>query len=129
MNDKQVGNGSIQYLTRQGYRPLEEVSLAYNRTRIDVVGMRDGVLCGFEIKSQADTLERLKRQASGTGDTSRSCTWSRPRVTSTAREGASSLLGDLGCTAVDERRAHRPQDAARAIAPREPTPEGAPLAT
>lgn len=63
MNDKQVRERLIQYLTGQGYRPLQEVSLAYNRTSIDVVGMRDGVLCGFEIKSQADTLELLNLQA------------------------------------------------------------------
>jgi hypothetical protein len=63
VNDKLVRVRLIQYLTGRGYRPLEEVSLAYNNTRIDVVGMRDGVLCGFEIKSEADTLVRLKQQA------------------------------------------------------------------
>src|SRR5262249_27228468 len=43
---------------------LEELALAYNRTRIDVIGMdRSGVLRGFEIKSEADTLQRLTMQA------------------------------------------------------------------
>jgi hypothetical protein len=42
---------------------LEEVSLAYNRTRIDAAAFVGGVLTGFEIKSAQDTLFRLKRQA------------------------------------------------------------------
>ncbi len=63
MNDEQVRARLVQYLTSRGYRPLEEISLAWNRTRIDVVGMKNGVLCGFEIKSEKDTLERLKKQA------------------------------------------------------------------
>jgi hypothetical protein len=64
-NDPIVRARLLQHLNARGYRPLEEVSLAYNLTRIDVIGMdRGGVLCGFEIKSEADTLRRLKLQAS-----------------------------------------------------------------
>ena len=63
MNDREVRARLLQYLTRRGYRPVEEVVLASRKTRIDVVGMKDCVLCGFEIKSEADTLARLQQQA------------------------------------------------------------------
>ena len=63
VNDALVRARLLHILMKRGYRPLTEVSLAYNRTRIDVVGMKGGVLCGFEIKSEADTLERLQAQA------------------------------------------------------------------
>jgi hypothetical protein len=63
MNDRKVRVRLLQYLTGREFRPLQEVALAYNNTRIDVVGMHRGVLCGFEIKSEADSLVRLKRQA------------------------------------------------------------------
>ena len=54
----------LHHLNARGYRPVEEVSLADNLTRIDVIGMdRSGFLCGFEIKSEAATLQRLKMQA------------------------------------------------------------------
>jgi hypothetical protein len=63
LNDGEVRARLLQYLAKRGFSPVEEVALAWNRTRIDVVGMHGGVLCGFEIKSEADTLERLKKQA------------------------------------------------------------------
>jgi hypothetical protein len=62
--DAQVRARLLRHLAERGYRPLTEVSLAHNKTRIDVIGMnQSGVLCGFEIKSEADTLNRLKKQA------------------------------------------------------------------
>jgi hypothetical protein len=63
-DDAHVRARLLRYLDARGYRPLTEVALAYNRTRIDVIGMDPrGVLCGFEIKSEADTLRRLNMQA------------------------------------------------------------------
>src|SRR5262245_8197099 len=66
--EAQVAEGKIpaspkQSWNRTGGRPLEEVSLAWNATRIDLVAMHGGYLSGFEIKSERDTLERLKQQA------------------------------------------------------------------
>lgn len=63
MNDPRVRERLVPYLEARGYRPLGEISLASNKTRIDVIGMNDGVLCGFEIKSEADDLKKLKKQA------------------------------------------------------------------
>ena len=63
MNDREVRARLLQYLTRRGYRPVEEVVLASRKTRIDVVGMEDGGAGGFEIKFEADTLARLQQQA------------------------------------------------------------------
>src|SRR5262245_12497030 len=53
----------MQYWNRRGGRPLVGVSLAWNAARIDLVAMHGGYLSGFEIKSERDTLERLKQQA------------------------------------------------------------------
>ncbi|MEI7761587.1 MAG: sce7726 family protein, partial [Thermoleophilia bacterium] len=63
VNDEAIREWLLPFLVRRGGRPLNEISLASNNTRIDVVAMLDGTLCGFEIKSESDTLKRLPAQA------------------------------------------------------------------
>ena len=61
MNDREVRARLLQYLTRRGYRPVEEVVLASRKTRIDVVGMKDGVLCGFGAEGYELALDALHK--------------------------------------------------------------------
>lgn len=53
---------------------VEEFGLGQGRVRADIVTVTDDALCGIEIKSAADTLTRLPRQADWYGRVCDTCT-------------------------------------------------------
>ena len=65
LNDKDIRDVLIEKLTKSNknhdYRIINELGLCDGEARADIAGA-NGKLCGYEIKSDRDTLERLSNQ-------------------------------------------------------------------
>lgn len=62
MNDRDI-RYPLANLLGKGGRVLGEVGLWGNHVRVDLLHLADTALHGYEIKSDSDTLSRLRRQA------------------------------------------------------------------
>lgn len=63
--EEKLRGAARQWLAAQvkpGEKVLEEVGLEHGRCRMDLARLSRGALHGYELKSHADTLERLPRQ-------------------------------------------------------------------
>lgn len=64
LNDELIRNALHAWLHKSwgvGYT-FDEVGLSYRNVRLDVLQFQDGLLCGYEIKSDADDLKQLPNQ-------------------------------------------------------------------
>ena len=62
-NDADLRPAVHERLTVDGRAGVNEVCVRGRRHRLDMAGMLDGTLCGFEIKADNDDLSRLRAQA------------------------------------------------------------------
>jgi hypothetical protein len=62
-NDAALRRTVHELLAGQGWPGVDEVYVRGRRHRLDMAGMLNGMLCGFELKADNDDLSRLRDQA------------------------------------------------------------------